>query len=172
MFVDTVTVGVEAVAAVVTDAFIVAVKSPDVGAFVRFVTVVIVPAVIFVVLASVAFGNVTVPEADAVWPPIRVVSNTPPAAAGAASGSLSNWIVTGTIEIPDVELFPARVPILQSASVAEMPTLYRPGQFVESISVTVVVVSAADVPSFTHRIVKFAPSPVLPALVPESHATN
>jgi hypothetical protein len=42
--------------------FIVAVKSPAVGALVRFVTVVIVPAVMFVVLASVAVvGNVIVP---------------------------------------------------------------------------------------------------------------
>jgi hypothetical protein len=50
-------VGVAAVAAVVTLAFITAVRSPAVGAFVKFVTVVIVPAVIFVVLATVA-GNV------------------------------------------------------------------------------------------------------------------
>src|SRR3990167_3850843 len=47
-------VGVAAVAAVVTLVFIVAVRSPFVGAFVRFVTVVIVPAVIFVVLAGTA----------------------------------------------------------------------------------------------------------------------
>ncbi len=50
-------VGVAAVAAVVIDVFMVAVKSPFVGALVRFVTVVIVPAVMFVVLATVV-GNV------------------------------------------------------------------------------------------------------------------
>src|SRR4051812_25876930 len=50
-------IGVAAVAAVVTEAFIAAVKSPAVGALVRLVTVVIVPAVILVVLATVP-GNV------------------------------------------------------------------------------------------------------------------
>jgi uncharacterized membrane protein len=109
-------------------------------------------------------------EADTLL--IRSVSFTPPAADGAASGKRSNWIVTGIIEILAVLLLPANVPILQSASVAEMPTLYKPGQLVLSISVTVVVVSAADVPSLTHRIVKFAPSPVFPALAEVSHATN
>src|SRR3954471_21899185 len=44
-------VGVAAVAAVVTLVFIVAVRSPLVGALVRLVTVVIVPAVIFVGVA-------------------------------------------------------------------------------------------------------------------------
>lgn len=51
---DTVTEGVAALRLV----FIVAVKSPAVGAFVRFVTVVIVPAVIFVGLETLD-GNVT-----------------------------------------------------------------------------------------------------------------
>lgn len=48
----------EAVAEVVTLAFMVAVRSPAVGAFVRFVTVVMVPAVILVVFATVPVGNV------------------------------------------------------------------------------------------------------------------
>ena len=47
----TVTLGVALVAAVVMLAFIVAVKSPEVGALVRLVTVVIVPAVMFVGVA-------------------------------------------------------------------------------------------------------------------------
>ena len=51
-------VGVEAVQAVVTLAFMAAVRSPEVAALVRFVAVVIVPAVIFVVLATVPLGNV------------------------------------------------------------------------------------------------------------------
>jgi len=38
--------------------FIVAVKSPEVGAFVRLVTVVIVPAVMLVVFATVPPGKV------------------------------------------------------------------------------------------------------------------
>ena len=58
MFVPTVTVGVEDDAAVVTLVFMVEVKSPLVGAFVRLVTVVIMPPVIFVGLAT-DVGKVT-----------------------------------------------------------------------------------------------------------------
>ena len=46
--------GVAAVAAVVTEVFIVAVRSPLVAAFVRLVTVVMVPAVMFVGVANPA----------------------------------------------------------------------------------------------------------------------
>lgn len=47
--------------------FIVAVKSPAVGALVKFVTVVMVPAVIFVGDA-ITEGTVTPAAADIVWP--------------------------------------------------------------------------------------------------------
>ena len=60
-------IGVAAVAAVVTLVFIVAVRSPTVGAFVKFVTVVIVPAVMFVGLDT-EDGNVTPAAAVTVCP--------------------------------------------------------------------------------------------------------
>jgi len=60
-------VGVAAVAAVVTLVFMVAVRSPFVGAFVRLVTVVIVPAVILVGLAT-ELGKVTTAAAVTVCP--------------------------------------------------------------------------------------------------------
>ena len=98
-----------AATAVPIDVFMVAVKSPALGAFVRFVTVVIVPAVMFVGLAT-DVGNVT-----------------PAAAVTVCPASWSAFAVTRAVTLPTLpETLPVRLPVMLTVVAALLPAMNTP----------------------------------------------